>query len=44
MISRDRRSSSPVQYGGDYMAQSSIGTAVATGNDLTKRLLQAING
>lgn len=35
----DRKPQSRVVYGGDYMAQSSIGTAVATGNDLAKRLL-----
>jgi protoporphyrinogen oxidase len=32
---------SRVQYGGDYMAQSSVGTAVATGNDLAARLARA---
>ena len=30
-----------VQYGGDYFAQSSIGTAAATGEDLARRMLQA---
>tara|TARA_B110000503_G_C7158735_1_gene418595 strand:+ start:2300 stop:3643 length:1344 start_codon:yes stop_codon:yes gene_type:complete len=39
----DRKHHGRVQYGGDYMAQSSIGTAVATGNDLAKRLLVVIN-
>jgi protoporphyrinogen oxidase len=34
--------SSRVQYGGDYMSQSSIGTAVATGTDLAKRMVAAI--
>jgi hypothetical protein len=29
---------SRVQYGGDYMAQSNIGTAAATGIDLARRL------
>ena len=30
-----------VQYGGDYMSQSSIGTAVATGEDLARRMTAA---
>ena len=34
----DIRPNSRVHYGGDYMAQSSIGTAAATGEDLAKRL------
>lgn len=32
---------SRVQYGGDYMAQSSIGTAAATGEDLARRMIVA---
>ncbi len=31
-----------VQYGGDYFAQSSIGTAAATGEDLARRMAAAI--
>ena len=30
-----------VQYGGDYFAQSSIGTAAATGEDLARRMVAA---
>jgi oxygen-dependent protoporphyrinogen oxidase len=37
----DQQPGSRVQYGGDYMAQSSVGTAVATGNDLAARLARA---
>jgi oxygen-dependent protoporphyrinogen oxidase len=37
----DRDAKARVQYGGDYMSQSSIGTAVATGNDLAARLVAA---
>lgn len=33
-----------VQYGGDYFAQSSIGTAAATGEDLARRMAAAIEG
>lgn len=35
----DINAKSRVQYGGDYMAQSSIGTAAATGNDLAARMM-----
>ena len=38
----DMKPESRVVYGGDYMAQSSIGTAVATGNDLAARVGSAI--
>ena len=37
----DINTGSRVQYGGDYFAQSSIGTAAATGNDLAKRMALA---
>lgn len=37
----DRNMRSRVQYGGDYMSESSVGTAVATGNDLARRLMAA---
>lgn len=37
----DIKPQSRVQYGGDYFAQSSIGTAAATGEDLARRMRQA---
>ncbi|MET0661049.1 MAG: FAD-dependent oxidoreductase, partial [Steroidobacteraceae bacterium] len=38
----DIRPKSRVQYGGDYFAQSSIGTAAATGEDLARRMRRAV--
>ena len=37
----DIKPKSRVQYGGDYFAQSSIGTAAATGEDLARRMAVA---
>ena len=38
----DIEPASRIQYGGDYFAQSSIGTAVATGEDLAARMRMAV--